>query len=145
MYARSSLRDILKKKEIRTSTKTTDKALRIDRLKYQWAGHIAHRTDHLGGYRFLYDDESSVCRSPLPGIGLPHRKRQRTVERQSFFGQGLCPTVLWTSRATSIHIHYVVLFVVASQAIHYTVILYIAVTKTFHNINIILWRKNKAH
>ncbi|KAL0819971.1 hypothetical protein ABMA28_007968 [Loxostege sticticalis] len=40
-----SLRDRIRNEEIRRRTKVTDIARRIANLKWQWAGHIARRTD----------------------------------------------------------------------------------------------------
>ena len=40
-----SLRDRLRNEYIRKRTKVTDIALRICKLKWQWAGHIARKTD----------------------------------------------------------------------------------------------------
>jgi hypothetical protein len=40
-----SLRDRIRIDEIRKRTKVTDIARRIAELKWQWAGHIARRTD----------------------------------------------------------------------------------------------------
>jgi hypothetical protein len=45
-----SLRDQIRNDEIRKRTKVTDIARRIADLNWQWAGHIARRTDgHWGG------------------------------------------------------------------------------------------------
>ena len=41
-----SLRDRLRNEEIRRRTKVTDIALRISKLKWQWAGHVCRRTDN---------------------------------------------------------------------------------------------------
>ncbi|KAI8435808.1 hypothetical protein MSG28_004034 [Choristoneura fumiferana] len=40
-----SLRDRIRNDDIRSRTKVTDIARRIAKLKWQWAGHIARRTD----------------------------------------------------------------------------------------------------
>ena len=48
-----SLRDRLRNEYIRKRTKVTDIALRICRLKWQWAGHIAGRTDGRWGGKVL--------------------------------------------------------------------------------------------
>ena len=48
-----SLRDRLRNEEIRRRTKVTDIAQRISKLKWQWAGHIARRTDGRWGRRVL--------------------------------------------------------------------------------------------
>ena len=51
-----SLRDRLRNEEIRRRTKVTDIAQRISKLKWQWAGHIARRTD--GAVRFSNGDDA---------------------------------------------------------------------------------------
>ena len=48
-----SLRDRIRNEEIRRRTKVTDIALRISKLKWQWAGHIARRTDGRWGRKVL--------------------------------------------------------------------------------------------
>ena len=48
-----SLRDRLRNEEIRRRTKVTDIAQRISKLKWQWAGHIALRTDGRWGRKVL--------------------------------------------------------------------------------------------
>ncbi|CAH2251132.1 jg11818 [Pararge aegeria aegeria] len=40
-----SLRDQIRNEEIRRRTRVTDIAQRVARLKWQWAGHIARKTD----------------------------------------------------------------------------------------------------
>ncbi|CAH2244650.1 jg3878 [Pararge aegeria aegeria] len=40
-----SLRDQIRNEEIRTRTRVSDIAQRVAKLKWQWAGHIARRTD----------------------------------------------------------------------------------------------------
>ena len=47
------LRDRLRNEYIRKRTKVTDIALRICRLKWLWAGHIARRTDGRWGGKVL--------------------------------------------------------------------------------------------
>ncbi|CAH2244235.1 jg20179 [Pararge aegeria aegeria] len=42
---RVSLRDQIRNEEIRRITRVTDIAQRVAKLKWQWAGHIARRTD----------------------------------------------------------------------------------------------------
>ncbi|CAH2242951.1 jg14519 [Pararge aegeria aegeria] len=42
---RVSLRDLIRNEEIRRRTRVTDIAERFAKLKWQWAGHIAQRTD----------------------------------------------------------------------------------------------------
>ena len=48
-----SLRDRIRNDEIRKRTKVTDIAQRISKLKWQWAGHIARRTDDRWGRKVL--------------------------------------------------------------------------------------------
>jgi hypothetical protein len=48
-----SLRDRIRNQVIRQTTKVTDKAHRINMLKWQWAGHISRRTDNCWGKRVL--------------------------------------------------------------------------------------------
>ncbi|RVE40206.1 hypothetical protein evm_015144 [Chilo suppressalis] len=50
---RVSLRDRIRNEEIRKRTKVTDIAHRIANLKWQWAGHIARRTDGRWGGKVL--------------------------------------------------------------------------------------------
>ncbi|CAH2242620.1 jg8457 [Pararge aegeria aegeria] len=48
-----SLRDQIRNEEIRRRTRVTDIAQRVAKLKWQWAGHIARRTDGRGGLKVL--------------------------------------------------------------------------------------------
>ena len=48
-----SLRDKIRNEDIRRRTKVTDIAFRVCRLKWQWAGHIARRTDNRWGRKVL--------------------------------------------------------------------------------------------
>ena len=48
-----SLRDRIRNDEIRRRTKVVDIAQRISKLKWQWAGHIARRTDGRWGRKVL--------------------------------------------------------------------------------------------
>ncbi|CAH2268559.1 jg2246 [Pararge aegeria aegeria] len=43
-----SLRDQIRNEEIRRRTRVTDTAQRVVKLKWEWAGHIARRTDKRG-------------------------------------------------------------------------------------------------
>ncbi|CAH2258234.1 jg19925 [Pararge aegeria aegeria] len=52
-YVRSSLRDQIRNEEIRRRTKVTDKDQRVAKLKWQWAGYIARRTDGRWGSKSL--------------------------------------------------------------------------------------------
>ncbi|CAH2218259.1 jg1382 [Pararge aegeria aegeria] len=48
-----SLRDQIRNEEIRRRTRVTDIAQRVAKLKWQWAGHIARRTDGRWGFKVL--------------------------------------------------------------------------------------------
>ncbi|CAH2268389.1 jg15843 [Pararge aegeria aegeria] len=48
-----SLRDQIRNEEIRRRTRVTDIAQRVAKLKWQWAGHIARRTDGRWGLKVL--------------------------------------------------------------------------------------------
>ncbi|CAH2217693.1 jg26591 [Pararge aegeria aegeria] len=48
-----SLRDKIRNKEIRKRTRVTEIAQRVAKLKLQWAGHVAWRTDGRWGLKVL--------------------------------------------------------------------------------------------
>ncbi|CAH2267712.1 jg14161 [Pararge aegeria aegeria] len=48
-----SLRYHIRNEEIRRRTKVNDIAQRVAKLKWQWAGHIAGRTDGRWGFKVL--------------------------------------------------------------------------------------------
>ncbi|CAH2267251.1 jg14719 [Pararge aegeria aegeria] len=48
-----SLRDQIRNEEIRRRTRVTDIARQVTKLKWQWAGHIARRTDGRWGLKVL--------------------------------------------------------------------------------------------
>ncbi|CAH2238553.1 jg6810 [Pararge aegeria aegeria] len=48
-----SLRDLIRNEEISRRTRVTDIAQRVAKLKWQWAGHIARRTDGRWGLKVL--------------------------------------------------------------------------------------------
>ncbi|KAJ8711218.1 hypothetical protein PYW07_008460 [Mythimna separata] len=48
-----SLRDHIRNEDIRKRTKVTDIARRIAKLKWQWTGHIARKTDGRWGRKVL--------------------------------------------------------------------------------------------
>ncbi|KAI8433376.1 hypothetical protein MSG28_015417 [Choristoneura fumiferana] len=50
---RASLRDRIRNDDIRSRSKVTDIARRIAKLEWQWAGHIARRTDGRWGQKIL--------------------------------------------------------------------------------------------
>ncbi|CAH2241948.1 jg9066 [Pararge aegeria aegeria] len=62
-----AIRDQIRNEEIRRRTRVTDLAQRVAKLKWQWAGHIARRTDGRGGLRCWNGDRTgkrSVGRPP---------------------------------------------------------------------------------
>ncbi|CAH2216892.1 jg8059 [Pararge aegeria aegeria] len=63
-----SLRDQIRSEEIRRRTKVTDIAQRVAKQKWQWAGHIARRTDGRRGSKMLewkpHTGKLSVGRPP---------------------------------------------------------------------------------
>ncbi|CAH2265012.1 jg25138 [Pararge aegeria aegeria] len=63
-----SLRDPIRDEEIRRRTRVTDIAQRVAKLKWQWAGHIAGRTDGCWGLKVLewqpHTGKRSVGRPP---------------------------------------------------------------------------------
>ncbi|CAK1604627.1 unnamed protein product [Parnassius mnemosyne] len=61
-----SLRDKLRNEDIRSRTRITDIAQRISKLKWQWAGHIARRTDNRWGRKVLeWQPRTGRRRRPL--------------------------------------------------------------------------------
>ncbi|CAH2237376.1 jg10504 [Pararge aegeria aegeria] len=66
-----SLRDQIRNEEIRRRTRVTDIAQRVAKLKWQWAGHIARRTDGRWGLKVLEwrprTGKRSVGRPPTSG------------------------------------------------------------------------------
>uniref|UniRef100_A0A2H1VRK2 SFRICE_019651 n=1 Tax=Spodoptera frugiperda TaxID=7108 RepID=A0A2H1VRK2_SPOFR len=71
---RVSLRDPLKIVEIRKRTKVTDIAQRMNKLKWQWAGYIAQRTNSHWGRKVLEWRPRTGKRS----VGRPTRRRRWT-------------------------------------------------------------------
>ncbi|KAI8424203.1 hypothetical protein MSG28_002783 [Choristoneura fumiferana] len=67
---RVSSRDRIRNTEIRRRTKVTDIAVKICKLKWQWAGHIARQTD--GGEKFSSGDrepdDEALAGLPLGGL-----------------------------------------------------------------------------
>ncbi|CAH2237348.1 jg12062 [Pararge aegeria aegeria] len=65
-----SLRDQIRNEEIRRRTRLTDKAQRVAKLKWQWAGHLARRTDGRWGLKVLEwrprTGKRSLDRPPTP-------------------------------------------------------------------------------
>ncbi|CAH2240079.1 jg6334 [Pararge aegeria aegeria] len=48
-----SLRDQIRREKIRRRTRVTEIAQRVAKLKRQWAGHIARKTDGIWGFKLL--------------------------------------------------------------------------------------------
>ncbi|CAH2267506.1 jg22594 [Pararge aegeria aegeria] len=82
-----SLRDQFRNEEIRRRTRVTDIAQRVAMLKWQWAGHIARRTDGRWSLKVLEwrprTGKRSVGRPPTRWIDEIRRvaggKRPRTM------------------------------------------------------------------
>ncbi|CAH2241563.1 jg3899 [Pararge aegeria aegeria] len=68
-----SLRDQIRNEEIRRRTTVTDIAQRVAKLKWQWAGHIARRTDGLWGSKVFKWQPRIGKRS----VGRPPTKVER--------------------------------------------------------------------
>ncbi|CAH2239686.1 jg12462 [Pararge aegeria aegeria] len=64
-----SLRDQIRNEEVRRRTRATDIAQRVAKLKQQWAGHIARRTDGRWGLKVLawrpHTGKRSLGRPPM--------------------------------------------------------------------------------
>ncbi|CAH2226665.1 jg3174 [Pararge aegeria aegeria] len=84
-----SLRDQIRNEEIRRRTRVTDRAQRVAKLKWQWAGHIARRTYGHWGLKVLEwrprTGKRSVGRPPTrwtsgESLGAAGGKRPRTVD-----------------------------------------------------------------
>ncbi|CAH2235728.1 jg1544 [Pararge aegeria aegeria] len=71
------LRDQIRNEEIRRRTRVTDIAQRIAKLKRQWAGHIALRTDGGWGHKVLEWQPCTGKRS----VGRPPRKWTDVINR----------------------------------------------------------------
>ncbi|CAH2269361.1 jg14066 [Pararge aegeria aegeria] len=64
--------DQIRNEEIRRRTKVTDIAQRVAKLKWQWAGHIARRTDRRWGSKVL---EWQPCTGRPPTMWTDDIKR----------------------------------------------------------------------
>ncbi|CAH2216333.1 jg18744 [Pararge aegeria aegeria] len=95
-----SLRDQIRNEEIRRRTRVTDIAQRVaklKKLKWQWAGHIARRTEGRWGLKGV------EWRPPPPPINAavgPQRGRQMT-SGESLRGAGPCIVELPIKRPMS--------------------------------------------
>ncbi|CAH2268924.1 jg2794 [Pararge aegeria aegeria] len=91
-----SLRDQLRNEVIRRRTRVTDIAQRVAKLKFQWAGHIARRTDGRWGLKVLEWRPRTGKRSIGPqrggrmtsgeSLGAAGGKRPRTEPANYNFG-----------------------------------------------------------
>ncbi|KAG7295523.1 hypothetical protein JYU34_004177 [Plutella xylostella] len=85
-----SLRDRIRNEEIRRRTKVTDMAYRVKWQKWQWAGHIARRTDGQWSRRVLKW-------RPRTGRGEALDAGRLRSDKVEIIGGGLCSAVdvLW--------------------------------------------------
>ncbi|CAH2217224.1 jg22441, partial [Pararge aegeria aegeria] len=78
-----SLRDQIRNEEIRRRTRVTDIAQRVAKLKWQWAGHIARRTDGRWGLKVLEwrprTGRRSSSSSSSSDVEEEEKKREREV------------------------------------------------------------------
>ncbi|CAH2244793.1 jg5144 [Pararge aegeria aegeria] len=88
-----SLRDQIRNEEIRRRTKLTEIAQRIAKLKWQWAGHIARRTDGRWGLKVLEwrlrTGKRGVDRPPTrctDGCGLWNSQQKTYVQQWTSIG-----------------------------------------------------------
>ncbi|CAH2255372.1 jg15419 [Pararge aegeria aegeria] len=90
-----SLRDQIRNEEIRRRTRVTDKAQRVAKLKWQWAGHIAWRTDGRWGLKVLEWRPRIGKRS----VGRPSTRATGDIRRVagSRWSQAAQDRVLWNS------------------------------------------------
>ncbi|CAH2232405.1 jg20998 [Pararge aegeria aegeria] len=90
-----SLRDHIRNEEIGRRTRVTDIAQRVAKLKWQWAGHIARRTDGLWGLKVLEWRPRTGKRS----VGRPQTRWTDDIRREagSRWRQAAKDRVLWNS------------------------------------------------
>ncbi|CAH2244630.1 jg3859 [Pararge aegeria aegeria] len=92
---RVSLRDQIRNEEIRRRTRVTDIAQRVAKLKWQWAGHIARRTDGRWGLKVLEWRPRTGKRS----VGRPQTRWTDDIRRVagSRWRQAAQDRALWNS------------------------------------------------
>ncbi|CAH2268393.1 jg15847 [Pararge aegeria aegeria] len=90
-----SLREQIRNEEIRRRTRVTDIAQRVAKLKWQWAGHIARRTDRRWGLKVLEWRPRTSKRS----VGRPPTRWTDDIRRDagSRWRQAAQDCVLWNS------------------------------------------------
>ncbi|CAH2231959.1 jg4020 [Pararge aegeria aegeria] len=90
-----SLRDLIRNEEIRRRTRVTDIAQRVAKLKWQWAGHIARRTDGRWGLKVLEWRPRTGKRS----VGRPQTRWTDYIRRVagSRWRQAAQDRALWNS------------------------------------------------
>ncbi|CAH2267515.1 jg22603 [Pararge aegeria aegeria] len=80
-----SLRDQIRNEKIRRRTRATDIAQLVAKLKWQWAEHIARRTDGRWGLKVLEwrprTGKRSVGRPPTRTAGLLGRHRAKFPQK----------------------------------------------------------------
>ncbi|CAH2264014.1 jg16397 [Pararge aegeria aegeria] len=90
-----SLRDLIRNEKIRRRTRVTDIAQRVAKLKWQWAGHIARRTDGRWGLKVLEWRPRTGKRS----VGRPQTRWTDDIRRVagSRWRQAAQDRALWNS------------------------------------------------
>ncbi|CAH2266074.1 jg17600 [Pararge aegeria aegeria] len=89
------LRDQIRNEEIHRRTRVTDIARRVAKLKWQWAGHMARRTDGRWGLKMLEWRPRTGKRS----VGQPPTMWTDDIKRvaRSRWRQAAQDRVLWNS------------------------------------------------
>ncbi|CAH2235516.1 jg19493 [Pararge aegeria aegeria] len=90
-----SLRDQIRKEEIRRRTRVTDIAQRVAKLKWQWVGHVARRTAGRWGLTVLEWRPRTAKRS----VSRPPMRRTEDIRRVagSRWRQAAQDRVSWNS------------------------------------------------
>ncbi|CAH2251949.1 jg13826 [Pararge aegeria aegeria] len=73
------LRDQIRNEEIRKRTRVTDIAQRVAKLKWQWAGQLARRTDGPWGLKVLVGPQRGGQMTSGESLGAAGGERPRTV------------------------------------------------------------------